>query len=348
MSARIFNQDIGDWDVSNVSNMGFMFNDARIFNQDIGDWDVSNVSNMGFMFNGARIFNQDISRWDVREVDDMSNMFVGANAFNQNLGAWYVDGDLSLSPTLGAGDEVTRFTAQNDYLINQTPAYLLGGSDASFFTLTFSGVLKIKAAPIAGKESYNIRISARGDDLFGTNNHRDLVMTSNERPKITSPNGGASPYEIRLPENIQTVTTIIVTDTDSLRYTLTNDDAELFEIIGKGNSRTLRFRNKYIPDYEKPLNSLGEVDPNADQEYSVLVTVADEVSIDTQEIRVTITPVSDLPPTDIRLSSIMVARDATANRRVGLLSVIDGDNDETHTYTLVGRRWRCRQLGVHN
>ncbi len=40
-------------------------------------------------------------------------------------------------------------------------------------------------------------------------------------------------------------------------------------------------------------------------------------------------------PTDIALSVTDVARDATANRRVGLLSATDIDTDDKHTYTLV-------------
>ena len=38
----VFNQDIGDWDVSNGTNFDSMFEGATSFNQDIGNWDVSN------------------------------------------------------------------------------------------------------------------------------------------------------------------------------------------------------------------------------------------------------------------------------------------------------------------
>jgi surface protein len=44
--------------------MGIMFNKAISFNQDISNWDVSEVTDMGIMFYNAEAFNQDISNWD--------------------------------------------------------------------------------------------------------------------------------------------------------------------------------------------------------------------------------------------------------------------------------------------
>ena len=208
--------------LSRVTDMWGMFSNARNFNQDIGDWDVSNVTNMENMFNGAADFDQDISGWDVRNVTNMFIMFVGATAFNQNqnLGAWYiVDAALpadealpeSLTFQVGsvgvAGDEIATIAAQNTVLNGQSPAYTLSGDDARFFSLN-NGVLTVREALPAGRTSYSIRISAAATGLFGTNNHRDLTLVVNPSPVITSPNGGVSPYEITLAENIQTVTTI--------------------------------------------------------------------------------------------------------------------------------------------
>jgi surface protein len=88
--AKSFNQPIGDWDVSNVTDMGAMFQDAQSFNQPIGDWDVNNVTDMGAMFDGAKSFNQPIGDWDVSCVTDMNDMFTNTKTFNQHIGDWDV------------------------------------------------------------------------------------------------------------------------------------------------------------------------------------------------------------------------------------------------------------------
>jgi surface protein len=41
-----FNQDIGSWNVSKVTDMHGMFWNADDFNQDISGWDVSKVTNI--------------------------------------------------------------------------------------------------------------------------------------------------------------------------------------------------------------------------------------------------------------------------------------------------------------
>ena len=82
--------DISKWDVSNVTNMRSMFFRCESFNQDISGWDVSSVTNMRYMFCNCKSFNQDISNYDVSNVTNMDFMFAGCESFNQDLSSWDV------------------------------------------------------------------------------------------------------------------------------------------------------------------------------------------------------------------------------------------------------------------
>ena len=91
-NATAFNQDIGRWDVSKVTDLSGMFSGATSFNQAIGSWrnKVINVINTSSMFEGATSFNQDISDWNVSSVTNMISMFRGATSFDQNISDWDV------------------------------------------------------------------------------------------------------------------------------------------------------------------------------------------------------------------------------------------------------------------
>jgi surface protein len=42
---NLFNEDIGNWDVSKVTDMRSIFVKATSFNQDLSPWNVDNVAN---------------------------------------------------------------------------------------------------------------------------------------------------------------------------------------------------------------------------------------------------------------------------------------------------------------
>ena len=52
--------------------MSNMFN-SSVFNQSIGNWNVTSVTRMHGMFRGNIVFNQDLSSWDVTGVTRCDN-----------------------------------------------------------------------------------------------------------------------------------------------------------------------------------------------------------------------------------------------------------------------------------
>jgi surface protein len=82
-----FNQPIGNWDVSNVTDMSLMFQNSK-FNQPISDWDVGKVTDMSNMFSNSP-FNQHIGNWNVSNVTNMFGMFISSR-FDLPLNNWNV------------------------------------------------------------------------------------------------------------------------------------------------------------------------------------------------------------------------------------------------------------------
>ena len=83
-----FNSNINHWDVSHVTDMYNTFLNANKFNQPLGSWDVGNVTNMGYMFANASSFNQPLGNWNVGNVTNMERLLLSATSFNQPLSSW--------------------------------------------------------------------------------------------------------------------------------------------------------------------------------------------------------------------------------------------------------------------
>ena len=92
--AVLFNQNIGGWDVSKVTEIGAMFQGATAFNNGgsttINNWNTSRVRYMGGVFLVASSFNQPVGNWNTSSVVDMRTMFQSASAFNQDLSGWCI------------------------------------------------------------------------------------------------------------------------------------------------------------------------------------------------------------------------------------------------------------------
>jgi surface protein len=92
-----FNEPLNKWNVSKVENMSDMFSRCKMFNQPLNNWDVSNVKDMDSMFSNCEMFNQPLNNWNVSKVENMHSMFNRCTMFNQPLNNWDVSNVKNMS-----------------------------------------------------------------------------------------------------------------------------------------------------------------------------------------------------------------------------------------------------------
>jgi surface protein len=72
---------VDQWDVSNVTDMSFMFAGCSSFNEQLGQWfkgaRTANVTNMNSMFDNCFAFDQDISGWNITSLQTATNFMAG-------------------------------------------------------------------------------------------------------------------------------------------------------------------------------------------------------------------------------------------------------------------------------
>jgi surface protein len=140
-----FNEDIGNWDVSNVTDMSDMLRTQPLFNQDIGSWDTSKVSKFVFMFYFSTAFNQDISGWDITGAWNMFGMLEGVVNYNHSFAGWDVS-------TIQANSRLLNPT--NNYSMENYDSTLIGW-EASLQAAYPNGVgYTFSPAPTFGNAKY--------------------------------------------------------------------------------------------------------------------------------------------------------------------------------------------------
>ncbi|MFK5854533.1 MAG: BspA family leucine-rich repeat surface protein, partial [Bacteroidota bacterium] len=115
------NPDTSGWNTSTVTTMQVMFQNAIAANPDTSNWDTSAVTNMGFMFAGATLANPDVTGWDVTNVTSMAGMFLNVTLpiddYDAMLNNW--NGQmLQAGVIFHAGNSTYCATAAHDNLTN--------------------------------------------------------------------------------------------------------------------------------------------------------------------------------------------------------------------------------------
>ncbi len=149
--------------LSGTCTMGLMFVNATTFNQNIGGWDVTRVSDMDNMFNTASVFNNggspNIQNWSAPLCIDFTNMFYRAFAFNQPL--------TNLVNTTGVTSCVMTTMFNQATLFNQN----IGGWDVSCATnmaSMFSGATQFNNGGSPNIQNWTAPICTNFSSMFAS------------------------------------------------------------------------------------------------------------------------------------------------------------------------------------
>lgn len=95
-NGTVWDGDISEWDVSNVTDMSYMFLYSYFTgkNTDFSLWDISNVTNMMGMFQGSELSNKvkGLDKWNIKNVNNISYMFAKCKNFNKDISGWDISG----------------------------------------------------------------------------------------------------------------------------------------------------------------------------------------------------------------------------------------------------------------
>ena len=121
--------DLSGWDVSNVTNMNFMFEDCSSLQSvgDISNWDVSNVTNMSYMFYKCASLSQlDLTGWYTTKVSNIASFSYYSGIINY-VGGRTIDEVISNNITILNGLNVSGSNIMSNYADRASLRALING-----------------------------------------------------------------------------------------------------------------------------------------------------------------------------------------------------------------------------
>ena len=90
--AKVFNQDLSNWNTASVANMQSMFGRAGAFDNNgvvVLPWNTASVTDMSYMFHGTSSLRAlNALEWQTSLVQTMDSMFREASSFNADVSTW--------------------------------------------------------------------------------------------------------------------------------------------------------------------------------------------------------------------------------------------------------------------
>lgn len=83
--------NMGNWDVSNISDFGTCFDSCTLFNTNIENWDMTSTTSVESMFSDCHTYNSPLNGWSLANFSSLNSTFYNAFAFNQDLDLWQTE-----------------------------------------------------------------------------------------------------------------------------------------------------------------------------------------------------------------------------------------------------------------
>jgi surface protein len=138
--------------------MSGMFISCSVFNQDVSNFDTSNVTTMEEMFRGCSVFNQDVSHFNIEKVLNMTDMFLGSGLDEINYSLLLLSWAAQNEPS-----NLTFHAGSADYYSGNVEAAKLA-LEANGWTITDGNVIIDNAVPTVVLSDDNPDLIVRDPD----------------------------------------------------------------------------------------------------------------------------------------------------------------------------------------